>query len=106
MKQRQVIPRREHIPVGRENAVTRAELMDLWDMSDREVRETIATMRILPTDDPYAILSSSHNPPGYWRSDGQEELERYVQEQRARARNVIKNTMDARRVLENGQQNT
>lgn len=106
MKLKRYMPRREHIPVGRENAITRAELAALWDMSDREVRETIATMRILPTDDPYAILSSSHNPPGYWRSDGQEELERYVKEQRARARNVIKNTQDARRVLGNGQQNT
>lgn len=58
-----VIPRREHIPVGRENAITRAELATLWGMSDRDVRETIATMRTRPTDDRYAILSSSHNPP-------------------------------------------
>lgn len=94
-----VIPRREHIPVGRENAITRAELAALWGMSDRDVRETIATMRTRPTDDRYAILSSSHNPPGYWRSDGQAELERYVREQQARARNVLKNTSDARRVM-------
>lgn len=96
-----VMPRREHIPVGRENAITRAELAALWGMSDRDVRETIATMRIIDTDDPYAILSSSHAPAGYWRSDGRAELERYVREQRARARNVLKNTADARRVLEN-----
>ena len=94
-----VIPNREHIPVGRENAITRAELAALWGMSDREVRETIATMRTRPTDDRYAILSSSHNPPGYWRSDGYHELERYVREQQARARNVLKNTADARRVM-------
>ena len=50
MNRRQVIPRREHIPVGRENAITRAELAALWGMSDRDVRETIATMRIIPTD--------------------------------------------------------
>lgn len=99
MKQRQVIPKREHIPVGRENAITRAELAALWGMSDRDVRETIANMRIIPTDDEYAILSSSRNPPGYWRSNGREELEQYVREQRARARNVLKNTQDARRVL-------
>lgn len=85
-----IIPRREHIPVGRENAITRAELATLWGMSDRDVRETIATMRTRPTDDRYAILSSS---------DGQAELERYVREQQARARNVLKNTADARRVM-------
>ena len=97
-----VIPRREHIPVGRENAITRAELAALWGMSDREVRETIATMRVRETDDPCAILSSSHAPAGYWRSDGRDELERYVREQQARARNVLKNTQDARRVLGDG----
>ena len=94
-----VIPRREHIPVGRENAITRSELAALWGMSDRDVRETIARMRTIPTDDPYAILSSSSNPPGYWRSNGASELDGYIREQHARAKNTIKNTHDARRVL-------
>lgn len=92
-------PIREHIPIGRENAITRAELMALWGMSDRDVRETIATMRSRPTDDPYAIISSSSSPPGYWRSDAFAELERYVRETGARARNTLKAASDARRVL-------
>ena len=94
------IPDREHIPIGRENAITRAELAQMWRMSDQEVREHIAKMRTMPTDDPYAIISSSHNPPGYWRSDVHAELERYIRETNARAANTIKAAGDAKRVLD------
>lgn len=94
-----VKPMREHIPIGRENAITRMELSKLWGMDDRAVRETIATMRARPSDDPYAIISSSHNPPGYWRSDVFAELERYIRETNARAKNTIRAAGDAKRVL-------
>ena len=94
-----VTPLREHIPIGRENAITRAELMQMWHMDDRGVRETIAKLRCMPTDDPYAIISSSHNPPGYWRSDVFAELERYIRETNARAKNTIRAAGDAKRVL-------
>lgn len=95
-----VTPAREHIPVGKENAITRAELAKLWGMDDRAVRETIATMRARPSDDPYAIISSSHNPPGYWRSDAFHELERYIRETNARAKNTMRAAADAKRVLD------
>ena len=96
------IAKREHIPVGRQNAITRAELAALWGISDREVRETIAHMRTAETDDAYAILSSSTAPSGYWRSNDKAELVRYMREQQARARNTLKNMADARRVINNG----
>lgn len=96
-------PLREHIPIGRENAITRAELAKLWKMDDRSVRETIAKMRITPTDDPLAILSSSTEPPGYWRSDVRAELERYIKEGQARAKNTIAALGDAKRVLDDAQ---
>ena len=95
-----ITPLREHIPIGRENAITRAELAKLWKMDDRSVRETIAKMRITPTDDPLAILSSSTEPPGYWRSDVRAELERYIKEGQARAKNTIAALGDAKRVLD------
>ena len=94
-----VKPLREHIPVGRENAITRADLAKLWGIDDRAVRETISRMRAAPTDDPYAIISSSHNPPGYWRSDVFVELERYIRETNARAKNTIRAASDAKRVI-------
>ena len=98
-----ITPLREHIPIGRENAITRSDLAKLWKMDDRTVRETIAKMRITPTDDPLAILSSSTNPPGYWRSDVRAELERYIREGQARAKNTIAALGDAKRVLDDAQ---
>ena len=98
-----ISPSREHIPIGRENAITRAELARIWKMDDRSVRETVAKMRITPTDDPLAILSSSTNPPGYWRSDVRAELERYIKEGQARAKNTIAALGDAKRVLDDAQ---
>lgn len=98
-----ITPLREHIPIGRENAITRAELARLWGMKDRDVRDTVAKMRITPTDDPYAIISSSTTPPGYWRSDVRAELERYVKEGHARAKNTVAALGDAKRVLDNAQ---
>lgn len=95
-----ITPLREHIPIGRENAITRSDLAKLWKMDDRSVRETIARMRITQTDDPLAILSSSTNPPGYWRSDVRAELERYIKEGQARAKNTIAALGDAKRVLD------
>ena len=78
-----ITPLREHIPIGRENAITRAELAKLWKMDDRSVRETIARMRITPTNDP--------------------ELERYIKEGQARAKNTIAALGDAKRVLDDAQ---
>ena len=98
-----ITPLREHIPIGKENAITRAELAQIWKMDDRTVRETIAKMRITPTDDPYAILSSSHNPPGYWRSDVRAELEEHIKEGCAQAKNTIAALGDAKRVLDDAQ---
>lgn len=94
-----IIPLREHIPVGRENAITRSELASLWKKSDREARDAIAKMRTTPSDDEYAILSSSSNPAGYWRSNDPEELERYSREVQARAKNTLAVLADVKRVL-------
>ena len=43
--------KREHIPIGRENAITRDQLSRLTGLSDREVRRQIAELRAEDTDD-------------------------------------------------------
>lgn len=95
-----IIPLREHIPIGRQNAISRSELAWLWKMSDRDARDTISKMRTTPSDDEYAILSSSCNPPGYWRSNDPKELERYSREVQARAKNTLAVLADVKRVLD------
>lgn len=90
---------RMDIPIGRENAITRAELAVAWECSDREARRMIAELRSAPGNDGYAILSTSTSPSGYWRSNDPEEISRFIRETEARAKNVFLSLKDAKRVL-------
>ena len=88
---------REMIPVGRDNAVTRADLSQMTGLCDRLVRREITRLRVLDCDDPYVICSSSRNPPGYWRSDDPAEIDMFSRETRARASNTLKLLKDITR---------
>ena len=90
---------RKDIPIGRENAITRAELAAAWGFSDRKTRKMIAQLRALPGNDGYAILSSSTAPNGYWRSNDPAEIERFILETESRAKNVFLSLKDAKRIL-------
>lgn len=97
-----ITPLREHIPIGRENAITSEELALMWGIPEREVRRVIAKMRITPTDDPCAILSED-GYPGFWRSNIRLELESMVKRSIAKANNTYMSSADARRVLDYAQ---
>ena len=68
-----------YIPFGRENAISRRELVRLTGIPDRKVREIIklANRRLKPSG--VAILSSSAQR-GYWRTDDISEMEAYLRE--------------------------
>ena len=65
---------RNDIPIGRTNAISRAQLARLWRCSDRVARHTIADFRAEPSADPCVILSTSSEPAGYWRSRDPREI--------------------------------
>ena len=90
---------RRDIPVGRDNAISRAELGHFWDMDEREVRRTIARLRAEAGDDGYAILSTARGGSGYWRSNDPDEIRGFIAETSARARNTFVSIRDAQRVL-------
>lgn len=94
----QPLPRREDIPIGKENAILREELEILWDMSDRQVRKTIERFRESDNTDPFPILSTSHSA-GYWRSNDRDELEHYANEMDAKARKHFLAAQEAKRAL-------
>lgn len=91
---------RRDIPIGRDNAITRAELAVVWECSDREARRMIAELRAAPGNDGYAILSTSTSPSGYWRSNDPEEIRRFIHETEGRAKNIFSSLKDAKRVLD------
>lgn len=89
---------RSDIPVGRQNAILKADLCSLWHVDERTVRAIVARMR-QESGDRYAILSSSTSPAGFWRSDDIDEIERFISETTSRARNTLAALEDAKRVL-------
>ena len=88
------------IPIGRENAISKAALCRLWGCSEREARNRVAQLRAEPARDGYVILSTSNGPTGYWRSDDPQEIAAFIRETEHRAKNTFLSLKAARQVLE------
>lgn len=83
-----------HIPAGRENAISRAELSRVTGLPDRAVRLEIK--RLVRAGIP--ILSSS-TARGYWYSEDIQEIEAFIREDDARNRTSRKTTAKLRRYV-------
>ena len=89
------------IPVGRDFAITRAELARKWGVSDRKARDMIARLRSADNGDNLVIVSHSSGK-GYYRTNNPAEIEHFVREMTKRARNTFAPLKKARRVLREG----
>lgn len=69
------------IPKGRENAITRGELMRITGLPDREIRAAIK--KLVRQGNP--VLSSS-GKAGYWLSDDWNEINAFIKEYERRQR--------------------
>ena len=98
MTTRDVAPRAEDIPIGREKAITREQLRLRWGCSDRIMRRAIADMRAEDNGDGYIIVSYSSGK-GYYRTSDPDEIRHFIAEQSRRARNTFLPIKKARRVL-------
>lgn len=88
------------IPIGAENAITRAELARKWGVNDREARRRIAALRADDNGDGYVIVSHSRGGVhGYYRTNDTETIQRYTNEVHSRAVNTFLPLRKARRVL-------
>ena len=88
------------IPIGAENAISRAELARKWGVCDRIARSRIAELRADDNGDGYVIVSHSRcGVRGYYRTDDPDTIKRYVNEVHSRARNTFLPLRKARRVL-------
>ena len=88
------------IPVGRENAISRADLAKLWNCSDRTARERVAEMRCMETDDgTFIVAHSQGGVKGYYRTNKPDEIRHFIHETSKRAANTVKPVANARRLL-------
>ena len=88
----------DDIPFGANNAVTRAELMQKWGVSDRGVRRIISDLRNDEHFRDSVIVSSCWNE-GYFKTTEPARISQFIKETRNRAINTLKPAKNAARVL-------
>lgn len=79
------------IPCGKENSISRAELVKRTGLDDRTVREEISRLR---SKGEFILSSSSHS--GYWLSDDSKEIEQYFKECDSRRHSLCMASMKKR----------
>lgn len=83
----------DHIPKGRDNAVTRQTLCQLTGLTDRNVREGISLLR---RDTP--IISSGK---GYYLPESNEEVQQWIERETKRAKSIFWSMGGAKEYLKN-----
>ena len=97
--------RHEDIPEGRENAISRAALAQVWKCNDRTVREHIASLRCKESPDGTFIVSHSQGGvKGYYRTSKPEEIRHFVNEGNKRIRNTARPIKQAQKLLDSKEQ--
>lgn len=90
----------DDIPIGKEHAITRAELAALWGVSDRKVRRIIAELRSEDNGDGFVIVAFSSRK-GYYKTNDIREIRHFHFETTKRARNTFAPLRKSRRILRN-----
>lgn len=86
----------EFIPFGKENAISRADLVELFGINERTVREGIELIR--EQNNTFVIISSSHHK-GYYKTIDPNDVENYINEQTRRAKKILWNLKTAKQFL-------
>ena len=85
----------EFIPVGKENAISRSQLVKLTGLSDRIVRDMIALERRNT-----AILNLQNGAGYYIPSESEKaDLERFIKQEEARAKSIFWSLRGAKSAL-------
>lgn len=82
------------IPFGRNNAVKRADLVNILGMSDRVVRKMIEEAR-----QSGIVIINMQDGRGYYRPEGKEDLEGYIRQEEGRAKSIHRNLKAAKKAL-------
>lgn len=91
----------EDIPVGRENAASKKELMKKWGVSERVVKKIVSDLRYQDQGDNFIIVSSSTNgTKGYYKTDNIEEIKAFEKETLNRGKHTFRPLRKIRRVYE------
>lgn len=84
----------DFIPTGKENAITRADLVRILNLPDRKVREMIETAR-----KDGALILNAQDGAGYYISEDVGELKRQLHSNHSRAMSVLRQNTHLRRKI-------
>ncbi len=73
------------IPIGKENAITRPDLIHLSGIPDRELRREIEALRMLGHP-----ICNDQNGRGYYLADNAEDLQRWLRQEGSRAWRIVR----------------
>ena len=88
----------ESIPIGRENAISKYDLMKRWNMNERQVRRLITKLRCKDNGDDMVIVSTSKHS-GYYRTNDRHEIKQFKLEMSNRAKHTFRPLRKATRIL-------
>lgn len=89
------------IPIGKENAITYAELCFLWGKHIRSVREILEKLSYYDNGDNYILIRSSKNK-GFYKTDDISDIMSYKKEYTHKAISNFAPSKKVNRVLKNG----
>ena len=84
----------EHIPIGKENAMSRQMLKTLSGTSDRAMRKLIQEGR-----EAGYIIINDQDGAGYYRTEDIKDIERQYRQDTARAMSILKRRKETRKIL-------
>ena len=82
----------EYIPMGKENAVSRAKLEGLTNLPDRENRREIERMRPILLANHGVWIMSKSGTKGYWLTDSLPEMRQFIREADSRIAAIMEGT--------------
>lgn len=86
------------LPIGKENALSYQQLCEMWETSEKTVRNILHELSRYDNGDSYILIRSSSNK-GFYRTDDQEEIMRYRQECLNKGRSLFAPLKKCNRVL-------
>lgn len=86
------------IPIGKDNAVIYAELMNKWNASERQTRSILHRLSCYDSGDNYILIRSSKSK-GFFKSDDPEILQAFRQECLNKGRSIFAPVKKINRVL-------
>jgi len=88
----------ESIPIGKENAISKLELCELWGMDERNVRATVTKLRQQDNGDDLVIVSTCKQA-GYYRTNDRDEIRNFKEEVSNRGKHTFRPLRKVNRIL-------